>query len=145
MSENVRREPCKKVTTYAAGSPEPNGYLVELYKDGDKTTMYLTVTLPKAFKGYHLHRLRESHYVCLRGRVKVTVVEGTRKDEYILDADTPERLLLPTNVFIGLENVGEGEAWLLNFPHPPYDPSLKDEQIDKTPAEVARESLEGNP
>ena len=137
MTEGVRKEPCKQVTTYAAGDGTPNGHLIELFKDGDKTTVYLSTVLPKAFKGYHLHRVRESHYVCLKGRVKITVADGQKTSEYVLGADTLERLLLPTHVFIGIENVGDEEVWLINFPHPSYDPSLKGEQVDKTPEEIA--------
>jgi dTDP-4-dehydrorhamnose 3,5-epimerase-like enzyme len=136
MIEQISKEPCKRVTTYATGSKEPNGHLVELYKDGDKTVVYLTVATPGAFKGYHLHNQRQSHYVCLRGRVKITIVEGKQKVEHILDAVTPERLLLPTKAYIGIENIGAEEVWLINFPHPAYDPNLKGEQEDKTPAEI---------
>ncbi|MDP3685876.1 MAG: WxcM-like domain-containing protein [bacterium] len=138
MLEQIRREPCKKVAT-ADAHGEPNGFLVELYKDGPKTLLYLTAAYPKAFKGYHLHTVRASHYVCLKGTMKITVVEGTRKVEHILDGQQPERLLLPTNVWIGLENIGEEEAWLINFPNPPYDPDLKGEQQDKTPDEIERQ------
>ncbi len=139
MIEQVQKEPCKKVTTYSAGTKDPNGHLIELYKDGDKTVVYLTVAKPGAFKGYHLHNERQSHYVCVRGKAKITVVEGTQKVEHILDAEKPERLLLPTKVYIGIENIGDEEAWMINFPHPAYDPSLKGEQEDKTPAEIEQQ------
>lgn len=138
MIEQIKKEPCKKVTTYASGTQNPNGYLIELYKDGDKTSVYLTVATPGSFKGYHLHKVRQSHYFCIKGKVKVSIVEGKQKVEHILSADNPERLLLPTNVYIGLENVGDEDAWLINFPHPAYDPSLKDEQLDKTPEEIEK-------
>ncbi|MDO8512672.1 MAG: WxcM-like domain-containing protein [bacterium] len=136
MIEQITKESCKRVTTYVTGTKEPNGHLIELYKDGDKTVTYLTVALPGAFKGYHLHNQRQSHYVCLRGKVKITIVEGKQKVEHILDSATPERLLLPTNVYIGIENIGTEEVWLINFPHPAYDPTIKGEQEDKTPAEI---------
>lgn len=136
MIEQIQKEACKKVTTYASGTKEPNGHLVELYKDGDKTVVYLTVALPGAFKGFHLHNERQSHYVCLRGKAKITIVEGNQKVEHILDSSAPERLLLPTKVYIGIENIGTEEVWLINFPHPSYDPTLKGEQEDKTPAEI---------
>lgn len=136
---NIHAESCKKVTTYAADSKDENGRLIELFKDGDKTVLYLTVAKPGAFKGYHLHRIRESRYVCLKGKVKITVVDGKEKTEHTLDASAPERLFLPTNVYIGIENIGEEEAWLVNYPNPPYDPSLKDEQLDKTPQEIEQQ------
>lgn len=132
----VRKEPCKRVETHDSfGSP--NGFLVELYKDGPKTTLYLTAAFPKAFKGYHLHAVRSSHLVCVKGRMKITIVDGTEKVEHVLEGSRPERLFIPTNVWIGYENVGDGEAWMLNFPSPPYDPSLKGEQLEKTREEIA--------
>ena len=74
--------------------------------------------------------------MCLRGKVKITIVEGEQKVEHILSAENPERLLMPTNVYIGIENIGTEDVWLINFPHPAYDPTLKGEQEDKTPAEI---------
>jgi dTDP-4-dehydrorhamnose 3,5-epimerase-like enzyme len=138
MLERIRREPCKKVTT-ADSAGAPNGFLIELYKNGSQTTVYLTATLPKAFKGYHLHTVRASHLVCLKGRMKITVVEGPQRVEHVLDGATPERLLIPTGVWIGYENVGDEEAWMVNFPRPAYDPSLKGEQQEKTKAEIAEQ------
>lgn len=136
MIEEVRKEPCRRVVTLDSAKRE-NGFLVELYKDGPKTTAYLTAARPGAFKGYHLHTVRSSHLVCIRGRMKIIVVEGKRRVEHILDAATPERLSIPTNVWIGYENIGAEEAWMINVPQPAYDPDLKGEQLEKTPAEIA--------
>lgn len=138
MIPGIKKEPCKKVTTFDVKTRESNGHLIELYKDNDKTVVYLSAASPGAFKGYHLHTVRKSHYVPLRGKMKVTVVSGLEKEEYILDSANPQRLLLPTNVYIGLENIGHEEAWLINFPDPAYDPNLKGEQLDKS-----REEIEG--
>lgn len=142
MLDQVRREPCKSVTTLDARG-KPNGFVIELYKDGPKTTLYLTAAYPKAFKGYHLHAVRSSHYVCLKGKMKISLVENEKKTEHVLDGARPERLFVPTKVWIGLENVGEEEAWLVNFPDPPYDPALEGEQQEKTPVEIA-EQLRGS-
>ena len=59
-----------------------------------------------------------------------------RREEHILDASRPTRLFIPVNVATGLENVGDEEGWLVNYPDPPYDPSLKDEQVEYTLAEL---------
>lgn len=141
MLEQIRREPCKKVTT-ADSKGSPNGFLVELYTEGRKTTLYLTAAYPKGFKGYHLHTARSSHLVCIRGKMKITVVEGVRKVEHILDGEQPERLFVPTGVWIGYENVGDEEGWMINFPSPAYDPTLTGEQLEKTPEEI-HEQLRG--
>lgn len=131
----VRAEPAKKVTTYDHAGAE-NGFLIELFKDGTKTVAYLTAAAPGAFKGYHLHRVRAARYVCVRGRMKIILYAGGKREEHILDAAEPRRLFIPANVATGLENIGDDEAWLINYPDPPYDPDLRDEQVEYTEAEL---------
>lgn len=139
---NVRTEPAKKVTTYDHAKNE-NGFLVELYKDndtGEKTEVYLTAAIPGAFKGYHLHRVRAARYVAIKGKMRIITYEydGAKwqKSETILDAETPTRMFIPKDVATGLENIGDTEAWLINYPDPAYDPSLKDEQVEYTQEEL---------
>lgn len=138
----VTTEIAKKVTTFDADKKE-NGWLIELFKDkdtGTKTEVYLTTALPGAFKGYHLHRGRAARYVALKGKMKITTYE--REDnrwvetEHILDAANPTRLFIPKNTATGLENIGTEDVWLVNYPDPAYDPSLKDEQVEYTKEEL---------
>ena len=135
MTERVTREPAKRVVTYDHAGDE-NGWLVELYKEGGQTTAYLTAAKPGAFKGYHLHRVRAARYVCVRGRMKIILYVDGKRQEHILDAANPERLFIPPNVATGLQNIGDEEAWLVNYPYPAYDPDLKDEQVEYTEAEL---------
>jgi dTDP-4-dehydrorhamnose 3,5-epimerase-like enzyme len=138
MIDKIGKEPAKRVTTYDDRQRE-NGWLLELFKDGEKTVSYLTVAAPGAFKGYHLHRVRVARYVCVRGRMRIILYSGGpdwKREEHILDAATPTRLFIPINVATGLENIGDEEGWLINYPDPPYDPSLKDEQVEYTQAEL---------
>ena len=131
----------KKVTT-KDHSGNQNGFLIELFKDKDaesKTEVYLTAAIPGAFKGYHLHRVRAARYVALKGIMKITLYkpgDPSSKEEHILDAATPTRLFIPKDVATGLENVGDEEAWLVNYPDPSYDPSLVDEQVEYTEEEL---------
>jgi dTDP-4-dehydrorhamnose 3,5-epimerase-like enzyme len=135
MITTVSAEPAKRVTTYDHSGNE-NGWLVELYKDGARTLAYLTAASPGAFKGYHLHRVRAARYVCIRGRMKIITYRDGRRDEHVLDAAAPQRLFIPPNVATGLQNIGNEEAWLINYPDPPYDPGLRDEQVEYTEAEL---------
>lgn len=130
-------EEAKKVITYTLDRKE-NGFLIELYKDGDKTIAYLTTVKLGMFKGYHLHRVRVARYVPLRGKMKIILYRpGTKeKEEYILDAAHPQRLFIPKDIATGLLNIGDEEAWLINYPDPPYDPHLKDEQVEYTEEEL---------
>lgn len=138
----VKTESAKKVITYDADKKE-NGWLIELFKDkdtGKKTEVYLTAALPGAFKGYHLHRVRAARYVALKGKMKITTYERENnqwiKSEHILDAANPQRLFIPKDTATGLENIGTQDAWMVNYPDPAYDPSLKDEQVEYTLEEL---------
>lgn len=139
---NVSTEPAKRVQT-KDHSGNPNGFLIELFKDpetGQKTEVYLTAATPGAFKGYHLHRVRAARYIALKGKMKITTYshDGSKweKTETILDSANPTRMYIPKDVATGLENIGMEEAWLVNYPDPPYDPSLVDEQVEYTEEEL---------
>ena len=133
MITDVIENTAKKVVTYDLGGKE-NGWLMELFKDGDKTAAYLSAALPGAFKGYHLHRVRAARYVCLKGTMKIILyINGNREEHELTPGKT---LTIPKNIPTGLLNAGDEEAWLINYPDPPYDPSLKDEQVDYTQEEL---------
>lgn len=138
----IHTEPAKKVTTYDHSGQE-NGFLIELFKDketGERTEAYLTAAKPGAFKGYHLHRVRAARYVAVKGKMKITTYEHNgekwEKTETILDATNPTRMFIPKDIATGLENIGDEEAWLINYPDPSYDPNLKDEQVEYTEEEL---------
>lgn len=136
MVDNVKVEDAKKVQTYDLRGGQ-NGFLIELFKgdDGRTTEAYLTAASPGAFKGYHLHRVRASRYICIKGTMKIILYVDGKREEHILSATTPTRLFIPKNIPTGLENIGSDEAWLVNYPDPPYDPDLTDEQVDFTQEE----------
>jgi len=131
----AKQEDAKKVTTHDAQGQE-NGFLTEMFKDGIKTTVYLSATTAGGFKGYHLHRVRAARYICLKGKMKIILYKNKEREEYLLDATKPSRLFIPPNVATGLQNIGDEEAWLVNFPDPAYDPELKDEQVEYTQEEL---------
>jgi dTDP-4-dehydrorhamnose 3,5-epimerase-like enzyme len=137
MITESKEEAAKKVPTKDLSGNE-NGFLIEMFKseDGSKTEVYLSCATPGAFKGYHLHRVREARYVCLKGKMKIILYINGQREEHILSADNLTRLYIPKNVPTGLENIGDEDGWLVNYPNPPYDPSLKDEQVDYTQEEV---------
>jgi dTDP-4-dehydrorhamnose 3,5-epimerase-like enzyme len=143
MVDKVGTEAAKRVTTFDHGGKE-NGFLIEMFKDDDKTVVYLSAASPGAFKGYHLHRVRSARYICLKGKMNIILYvpheDGGKttwvREEHPLDASTPGRLFIPKNVATGLQNVGDEDGWLVNYPDPPYDPSLRDEQVEYTQEEL---------
>ncbi len=131
------KENCKRVETRDP-SGNPNGFLVELTKSGRKTTAYLTAAYPGCFKGYHAHRVRESNYVCVKGRVRVVLITKDGREDHILDSSKPERLHIPLNVPTAIINEWDEEGWLINFPEPGYDPlTTHFEQVDLPNIETA--------
>ncbi len=128
-------EDAKKIET-CNEKKEVNGFLIELYKDGQKTLAYLTSIKPGMFKGYHLHRVRAARYVALKGKMKIILYKDKVREEYTLDSAKPQRLFIPNNIATGLLNIGEEEAWLINYPSPSYDPNIKDEQVEYTEKEL---------
>ncbi len=141
MIDTVKKESAKKVPTYDLEGKE-NGFLMELFKDGDKTVAYLTCATPGAFKGYHLHKVRAARYVCIKGAMKITLYIKGKREEHILHQG--DRLFIPHNVPTGLENIGFEDAWLINYPDPPYDPTLVGEQVDFT-EEQLKKGIAQNP
>ncbi len=129
MIKDVLLEDAKKVIT-RDHSANVNGHLIEMFKDGKKTSVYLSAALPGAFKGYHLHRVRAANYICLKGKMKLILYKDQKREEYVLDGQNPQRLHIPANIATGLENIGDEEGWLVNYPDPAYDPDLKDEQVE---------------
>ncbi len=129
MITQVKKESVKKVSTYDLDGKE-NGFLMELFKDRDKTVVYLSAAIPGAFKGYHLHKVRAARYICIKGTMKIILYVNGKREEHILNPG--DRLYIPKNTPTGLENIGSEEAWIINYPDPPYDPSLIGEQVDFT-------------
>ncbi|MEK7165458.1 MAG: hypothetical protein AAB874_01460, partial [Patescibacteria group bacterium] len=91
---------------------------------------------PRAFKGYHLHKIRAARYVCLKGIMTIILFINEKFERHILKVG--DSLTIPKNVPTGLLNEGSEEGWLINYPDPPYDPSLKDEQVDYTDEELKK-------
>ncbi len=130
-------EDAKKVATHDDTGSE-NGSLIELYKDGDKTVAYLTTIKPGFFKGYHLHRVRAARYMCIKGKAKIILQKpgSKEREEYFLDSQKPQRMFIPKDIATGLSCASDEEVWLINYPNPPYDPNLKDEQVEYTEKEL---------
>ena len=132
-------EDAKVVTTYDP-SGKVNGSLKELYKDGNKTVVYMTSVKPGCTKGYHLHRVRAARYFPVKGTVKIVLwrpgTPESEKEIHELNSEQPKRLFIPKDVATLLMNDGNEEAFFINFPDPAYDPELKDEQVEYTEEEL---------
>lgn len=120
---------CKTIKTYDKDGRE-NGSIIELLKDGDKTLVYITTIKPGTFKGYHIHKRRTNRWVCIKGVLEIEIYDPTNQKQLklTLDSEYPEMVSIEPNQAIGIENQSTTDAWLINFPDPPFDPNDKNEQ-----------------
>ena len=133
----AQKEPAKMVDTFDL-SGNVNGFVTELFKAGEKTTIYLSCVKAGSFKGYHLHRVRAARYFCIKGRIKIILYKNGIREEHVLDENEPTRLCIPSNIATGILNIGATDGWLINYPDPPYDPDLLDEQVEYTEEELEK-------
>ena len=138
MYTGLNRGKAKKVITYDHEGKE-NGYLMELKKNGHKTSAYLTSANPGCFKGFHMHLEREANYVCIEGEFTVVVYTLSEKNvitKYEENMKAGDELFIPALAPTALINKSDKQATLINFPNPDYDPSYKDEQVEFTEEEI---------
>lgn len=136
MINKIKTETAKKAFTYDLKSKNENGFLIELFKDGEKTITYLSCAKPGAFKGYHLHKVRAARYICLKGKMKIILYINGKREEHILTPNNLKRLYIPPMTPTALQNIGDEDGWLINYPDPAYDPDLKAEQVDFSQEEL---------
>lgn len=107
-----------------------NGFLVPIWNvvDGPEISqVYLTVISPNMMKGPHLHMKRRGYFKVLKGAVLLVwrwpegvyhqLMLGINSDPCIVSAGVPAALY----------NVGMGEAYVLNMPHPAWSKDDEDE------------------
>ena len=110
---------CKTIPTRQG--KRQNGQITELKKNKDRTEVYLSTIYPHSFKGYHKHTKQDIEIYCLSGSVLMRIYSPD-KSLYINAFYAGEKLLIPKEHTIGIENNTEETVKLLVFPTPFYDP-----------------------
>ena len=139
MIDKVHLEPAKYVVTNDHGATKTASSSRCSRTGRPDDGGYLTAATPGAFKGYHLHRVRAARYVCLRGRMRIILYQRQgearprrahpRRGRAEAPVHPEERGHRPREHRRGSGLAGE-------LPDPPYDPALKDEQVEYTQAEL---------
>jgi dTDP-4-dehydrorhamnose 3,5-epimerase-like enzyme len=124
----LRVFPHKQFATKGADG-QANGFLVPIYNHHDgfvpgersPKQVYLTVCAAGTRKGPHLHMKRWGYFTCVRGNARVVAKFG---DEYVV-AYTGEdhgfqTIEVPAGIPNCLENVGDGDAYIINTPSPAW-------------------------
>lgn len=131
----LRYKKNKKFITYDSDKSE-NGYLVPIYnindgffeKGKEPQQVYLTVIKQKKIKGPHLHYIRTGFFTCIKGDAKF-ILKTDKGFEEFYSGESYDYLSIevPTGVPAALQNIGKGDALVLNMPNPAWTPDMDDE------------------
>lgn len=131
---------------------DARGWLMELFRidelpEGFRPAMsYLSVTLPGVARGPHEHADQTDGFAFLSGTYRLYLWEnrvGHEPASLVLEVGerNPVMVLVPPGVVHAYRNVGDAEAFVLNFPDRLYAGWARAEPVD----EIRHESDPGSP
>ncbi|HEX2030353.1 MAG TPA: dTDP-4-dehydrorhamnose 3,5-epimerase family protein [Actinomycetota bacterium] len=119
--------------------PDERGRLQEILRADDNGfrkfgQVYVSTTYPGVVKAWHLHKLQEDNFCCIRGMVKL-VLYDSRDDsptkgtvtEYFIGDHNAKLVRVPAGVYHGWKCVSHEEAIVVNIPTEPYNHAAPDE------------------
>jgi len=97
---------------------------------------YLSVTHPGVARGPHEHREQTDTFCFLSGRYELTIWENRTgrarvKEVFDLGEAEPALVVIPPGVVHAYRNVGDSEAYVLNFPNRLYAGEGRKEPVDE--------------
>jgi dTDP-4-dehydrorhamnose 3,5-epimerase len=119
--------------------PDERGRLQEILRaddDGFKQfgQVYVSTTYPGVVKAWHLHKVQEDNFCCVKGMVKL-VLYDSREDsptrgtvtEYFIGELNPRLVRVPAGVYHGWKCISQEESIVVNVPTEPYNRESPDE------------------
>ncbi len=121
---------------------DPRGWLTELYRDDelpdgfDPVMGYISVTHAGVARGPHEHRGQADGFCFISGKFEVTLWENREgkeriKEVYCCGEANPSFMVVPPGVVHAYRNVGEANAFVLNFPDRLYAGRGKKDPVDE--------------
>ena len=121
---------------------DSRGWLSELFRDDElpdcfePTMGYLSVTHPGVARGPHEHRDQTDGFCFLSGTFRLTLWEnraGRPRQKVVMEVGegNPVFITVPPGVVHAYENIGESDAYVLNFPDRLYAGWGKKETVDE--------------
>lgn len=92
--------------------------------------VYCTSTHPGVVKGFHFHYKQTDHIACIKGMIKVIVIDEYIKEEpmiFYLGEKLGETLVIPPKYWHGWKCVSPEEAWIINACSAMHDKEFPDE------------------
>jgi dTDP-4-dehydrorhamnose 3,5-epimerase len=119
--------------------PDERGRLMEILRSDDEGfrkfgQVYVSTTYPGVVKAWHLHKVQDDNFCCVKGMVKLVLFDG-RDDsptkgtvmEYFIGEHNPVLVLVPPGVHHGWKCISERESIVINIPSEPYNRESPDE------------------
>ncbi|HEX9377399.1 MAG TPA: dTDP-4-dehydrorhamnose 3,5-epimerase family protein [Actinomycetota bacterium] len=119
--------------------PDERGRLMEILRADDEGfrefgQVYLSTTYPGVVKAWHLHRVQDDNFCCVKGMVKLVLFDGREGSpthgtlsEYHIGEHNPLLIRVPAGVLHGWKCVSQEEALVINVPNEPYHHEQPDE------------------
>ena len=135
LSQNeIKSYKLEKYDTKDIDDKHVNGYLVPIWRDWDKIItvqpemVYVTTINPGEIKGPHLHIIRHSYYVCIKGRVVFIIKEDSGKYlEIESSEEEPVLVEIPKNRSSAHINLSNEASIILALVSPSWKPDNRDE------------------
>ena len=107
-----------------------NGSLTVIWRDWDKILevepkmVYVSSVNPGEIKGPHLHTIRDSYFVCIRGKV-VFIAKDLHGKYYEIESseDKPVLIQIPKNHASAHINITDEKATILTLANPAWRPN----------------------
>jgi len=119
--------------------PDERGRLMEILRadeDGFEKfgQVYISTTYPGVVKAWHLHKVQEDNFCCVKGMVKLVLYDA-REDsptkgtltEYFIGDHNPMLVRVPAGVYHGWKCISGDESIVVNIPTEPYNRESPDE------------------
>ena len=135
MSESkIRTYKLEKHQTKDIHDKHVNGFLIPVWRDWDKSISvkpdmaYVTSINPNERKGPHLHVIRHSYYVCIKGKVMFVIKEKSGKYlEIESSEDEPVLIEIPKNHSSAHINLSDEPSLIMALVSPSWKPDNRDE------------------
>mgnify|MGYP000382555881 CR=1 FL=1 len=135
MSENkIKSHTLEKHQTKDIRDGHVNGSLIPVWRNWDKTIsvqpemVYVTSINPGDRKGPHLHIIRHSYYVCIKGKVVFIIKEKSGKYlEIESSEENPVLVEIPKNYSSAHINLSNEPSIILSVVNPSWKPDNRDE------------------
>jgi len=135
MSDQIEGVWTKRLTVH----PDERGRLMEILRADDEGfrkfgQIYMTTTYPGVVKAWHLHKVQEDNFCCVRGMVKLVLYDGRERSatkgtisEYFIGDHNPLLVRVPAGVHHGWKCISHDEAIVVNAPTEAYIHESPDE------------------